>query len=109
MSALDTLKGSLRVGVIISLGDRGENAAVPKLEKIAKGKNKQAAEAAFSSMAKIASDEAARVMLRMGRMVMNAESFRTDLGKRTRLQVAPQKCKRSVKSISLDEDLAWPL
>jgi hypothetical protein len=65
MEALKTLKGSLRVGVIISLGDRREVAAVPALAKIAKaeGKNQALASAALTSLAQIASDEAGEAIL----------------------------------------------
>ncbi len=63
LAALKTLKGSLRVGVIISLGDRGEKAAVPALQKIATGKNKVAADAALSSLGSIATDSAVETIL----------------------------------------------
>jgi len=65
LDALKTLKSGLRVGVIISLGDRGEASAVPALAKIAKqnGKNKSAAGAALSSLAQIATDEAGKAIL----------------------------------------------
>ncbi len=63
LAALKTLKGNLRVGVIITLGDRGEVTAVPALGKIAKDVNKVAAAAALSSLAQIATNEAGEVIL----------------------------------------------
>ena len=63
LESLKTLKGNLRVGVIITLGDRREVAAVPALAKIAKAKDAPAAEAALSSLAQIATDDAAKAIL----------------------------------------------
>ncbi|MEM9479442.1 MAG: hypothetical protein AAGA58_07300 [Verrucomicrobiota bacterium] len=51
------LKGDQRIGVIITLGDRREKQAVPRLAKIAKGKNDIAASAAMASLAQIATKE----------------------------------------------------
>jgi HEAT repeat protein len=58
LEALKTLKADLRIGVIISLGDRREKAAVPALTAIAKGTGTDA-KAARSALAQIASAEAA--------------------------------------------------
>lgn len=65
LEALKTLKASQRVGVIISLGDRREEAAVPALEKIAKrkGESNHAAGAALSSLAQVATDKAGKAIL----------------------------------------------
>ncbi|MEM0896681.1 MAG: HEAT repeat domain-containing protein [Verrucomicrobiota bacterium] len=57
------LKHSQRIGVIISLGDRGEKRAVPRLAKIAKGKNEPAAGAALTSLAQIATKESVEALL----------------------------------------------
>ncbi|MEM7393374.1 MAG: HEAT repeat domain-containing protein [Verrucomicrobiota bacterium] len=64
LGALTSLKGHSRVGVIITLGDRREKAAVDALAKIAKEKDdRHAVEAALSSLAQIASDEAGAALL----------------------------------------------
>lgn len=63
LAALGTLKGNLRIGAIITLGDRGESSAVPALGKIAQGKDMDSAAAALSSLAQIATDEAGQVIL----------------------------------------------
>ena len=52
VAALDTTKGAEKVGVIITLGDRGEKSAVPALKGIAKGDG-DAAIAAKRALAKI--------------------------------------------------------
>lgn len=64
VAALKTLEGSLRTGVIITLGDRGETSAVPALAEIAKkGMGPHATAAALSSLAKISTDDAAKAIL----------------------------------------------
>lgn len=65
LEALKILKASQRVGVIISLGDRCEKAAVPALEMIAKkkGESNHAVGAALCSLAQIATDEAGEAIL----------------------------------------------
>jgi hypothetical protein len=65
LEALRTLKARQRVGVIISLGDRREKAAVPALEKIAKKKaeSSHATGAALSSLALIGTDKAGEAIL----------------------------------------------
>ncbi len=65
IDALQTLKGNLRVGAIISLGDRREKAAVPALVKIARGKSEQAPAtgAALSALAQVATDDATQAIL----------------------------------------------
>lgn len=59
VAALDKLQGDLLTGVVISLGDRQEKAAVPALKKLASNPKSPAADAAISSLALIATDEAA--------------------------------------------------
>lgn len=65
VDALQTLKSSQRVGVIISLGDRGDQAAVPALAKIAKTESEtsDAVGAALTSLAQIATAEATKTIL----------------------------------------------
>ena len=67
LDGLKSLKGKLRIGAIISLGDRREKAAVGALSKIAtaQGKNVPVASAALNSLAQIASDEAGEAILRI--------------------------------------------
>jgi hypothetical protein len=67
LGSLGSLKGEQRIGVMISLGDRREAAAVPALAKIARiqGKNKPVASAALTSLAQIATDEAGTEILRV--------------------------------------------
>lgn len=66
LASLATLEGSLRIGVIITLGDRGDEAAVPELAKIAmaEGKDAPVAAAALDSLAQIASDAAGEAILK---------------------------------------------
>ncbi len=65
LDSLKTLEGSLRTGVIITLGDLGDAAAVPALAEIAKegGGDKHATAAALSSLGKIATQESAKAIL----------------------------------------------
>ncbi|MEM9280948.1 MAG: hypothetical protein AAGA96_03915 [Verrucomicrobiota bacterium] len=63
MTALDTLEGSLRVGVVITLGDRAEEAAVPALSEIAGSSDGVAAGAALVSLGLIASDKACATII----------------------------------------------
>jgi len=65
LDGLSWLKGSLRIGVIISLGDRGDAAAVPALAEIAKkkGEDENAAAAALNSLAQIANEDANKAIL----------------------------------------------
>lgn len=65
LDALTTLESSHRVGVIITLGDRGDQTAVPALEKIAKSEaeSSQAVGAALTSLAQIATAEATGTIL----------------------------------------------
>ena len=63
LNALNTLKGSQRLGIIISLGDRREKTAVPRLAEIARDDGKQAVDAALSSLAQIGTPEAAEAIL----------------------------------------------
>ena len=65
VEALKTSKGSLRVGVVTSLGDRRELAAVPALAKIAQeeGKDDAAVSAALTSLGQIANDEAGKAIM----------------------------------------------
>ena len=65
LEALKTLKGGHRIGVIITLGDRREPAAVPALAQIAqeKGGSHHARGAALSSLAQIATDDVAPSIL----------------------------------------------
>ena len=62
VDGLGSLKGDLRIGVIVSLGDRGETSAVSALAKIA-NKPGVAGDSALSSLAKIASDDASDAIL----------------------------------------------
>jgi len=64
LEALTTLKDGQRVGVIITLGDRREEAAAPALAKIAtdKDESKHAVGAALSSLAQIASNDALKAI-----------------------------------------------
>lgn len=65
LDSLETLKGNLRTGVIITLGDLGDAAAVPALTAIAKagGDDKHATAAALSSLGKIATEDSAKAIL----------------------------------------------
>ncbi len=63
LDALKTLVGDLRVGVIITLGDRREKAAVPALATIAKGSDATAAGAALAALAQIGTEDAAKAIL----------------------------------------------
>jgi hypothetical protein len=65
LEALKTLKAEQRVGVIITLGDRREEAAVTALATIAKGEaeDRLAIDAALASLAQLATDEAAKAIL----------------------------------------------
>lgn len=53
------LEGRFLTGVVITLGDRKEKAAVPAMKKLAADAKSPAADAALSSLALIATDEAA--------------------------------------------------
>lgn len=59
MASLNKLQGKFLTGVVITLGDRREKAAVPALLKLAANPKCAANDAALSSLAMIASDEAA--------------------------------------------------
>lgn len=63
LAALKELKGNLLIGVVITLGDRGEKAAVPALQKMATGPDNVLADAALSSLALIATDEASETIV----------------------------------------------
>ena len=65
LDSLKTLEGSLRTGVIITLGDLGDAAVVPALAEIAKegGEDKHATAAALSSLGKIGTQESAKAIL----------------------------------------------
>jgi len=67
LDGLNSLKGSLRVGVIMSLGDRREEAAVPELTKIVMNQSadKDAVSAALISLSRIASYQAGRVIMKV--------------------------------------------
>lgn len=62
LEGLKTAKGKQRIGLIITLGDRREVAAVPALTRIA-NKNNKAGSAALTSLAQIANQEAASAIL----------------------------------------------
>jgi len=65
LDSLETLGGSLRTGVMITLGDLGDAAAVPALAEIAKkgGEDQYATAAALSSLGKIATQESTKAIL----------------------------------------------
>lgn len=63
LASVDKLEGSLRTGVAITLGDRREKAAVPALQKMAGDAKCPAGEAALTSLALIATDEAAGALV----------------------------------------------
>ena len=64
LGALPSLEANLRIGVIITLGDRREKGAVGALEKIAKnGKDPVAAASAISSLGKIANPKAGKAII----------------------------------------------
>lgn len=63
VDALGEVDGSLRVGIIITLGDRGEAAAVAPLAEIAMGDDATAAGAALTSLALIGGEDAAGAIL----------------------------------------------
>lgn len=64
VDALGNLKGDLQIGVIISLGDRREATAVSALSKMA-GQPDTVGASAVSSLAKIASDDAGKVITKL--------------------------------------------
>ncbi len=61
-AALARTKGALRLGVIGSLGERGEDAAVPALARLAAGADAETARAAIQALGRIAGDRAARAL-----------------------------------------------
>jgi HEAT repeat protein len=63
LAAASELKGDLLIGVVITLGDRGDEAAVPVLQKLATDSECCAADAALSSLALIANDQAAETII----------------------------------------------
>lgn len=64
-NSLRTLRGNQRIGVIITLGDRREKAAVPALVRIvnAKRANPLAIDAALTSLGQIGTDRAVQAVL----------------------------------------------
>ena len=63
LDAAGTLEGNLRVGVITTLGDRGDAEAIPALSKIAKEGKGHDSGAALASLAQIASDDSVAAIL----------------------------------------------
>ena len=63
IAAVDKAKGQELTSPVITLGDRGEEAAVPALKKFAAGKDKALADAALSSLSLIANDDAAGIIV----------------------------------------------
>lgn len=63
LDAASQLEGKLLTGVVITLGDRGEVAAVPVLQKMAADCKCGASDAALSSLGLIANDQAVETIL----------------------------------------------
>ena len=63
LDAAGELEGDLLTGVVITLGDRGDEAAVPVLQKLATDSKCCAADAALSSLALIANDKATETII----------------------------------------------
>ena len=63
VAAVDKAEGQELASLLISLGDRGDESAVPALKKFATGKDKVLADAALSSLGQIASDAAAAIII----------------------------------------------
>jgi len=57
-AALPQLKGRLLAGVVTSLGVRGDEAAVPELQKLVGGEDRGVAEAALAALANIGTEDA---------------------------------------------------
>jgi len=62
--ALAGLRGDLRIGVISSIGDRGDIEAVPQLATLAENKDVATARAAVSALGRIGGERAARALAR---------------------------------------------
>jgi HEAT repeat protein len=60
--ALTTLEGNRKIGVIGSIGQRGDRKAVPELAKLITGDNPQVARAAIEALGRIGGSEAARAL-----------------------------------------------
>jgi HEAT repeat protein len=71
-AALESLKGNLLVGVVITLGDRRDGTAVPELAKLAGGDDPALAGAALASLAQIATGDAAAAILEVHESSSNA-------------------------------------
>lgn len=63
LAGLDRAEGQELAGILLSLGDRRDRAAVPALEMFAKGEDGDLADAALSSLGQIANDAAAGIIL----------------------------------------------
>lgn len=60
--ALDRLDGDLRIGVISTIGQRGDSGAVPRLAGFVSSNNRKLARAAISALGRIGGSEAASVL-----------------------------------------------
>jgi len=63
IAAVDKAEGQELASLLITLGDRGDETAVPALEKFATGQDKVLADAALSSLGLVASDAAVAVIV----------------------------------------------
>jgi len=62
LGALDTAKGDLKVGIVGSLGARGERKAVPQISRLISSSAPQLAYAAISALGRIGGPEAAKAL-----------------------------------------------